>query len=239
MWAKWDLQASVLCDRLLCFRELLAQLATWAYLYSVYYSYRPLRVKKLASLVWVYQPVWLHPLGHCTPFPLSVCVCVCVCVCACTHRLSPVRLFVTPWTIAHQAPLSMGFPRQEYWSGLPFPSSENLPEPGTEMVSLVSPALSGRFFTTVLPGKPKSREGISIKLKVQVTPHFLTHMLTVRWELGLPSVILSFTNLALREASRWHFHFFPLAIHLSRFIALDSLSSTHILNYSLANPTNF
>ena len=53
--------------------------------------------------------------------------------------------FVTPWTIAHQARLSMGFPRQEYWSGLPFPPPGDLPDP--EM-KLVSPALAGRFFTT-------------------------------------------------------------------------------------------
>ena len=46
--------------------------------------------------------------------------------------LSRVRLFVTPWTVAHQAPLSMGFSRQEYWSGLPFPSPEDLPDPGIE-----------------------------------------------------------------------------------------------------------
>ena len=46
------------------------------------------------------------------------------------QSLSHVQLFVTPWTIAHQAPLSMGFPRQEYWSGLPFPSPGDLPEPG-------------------------------------------------------------------------------------------------------------
>ena len=52
------------------------------------------------------------------------------------------------WTVALQAPLSMGFSRQEYWSGLPFPSPEDLPDRGTEPVSLVSPALAGRFFTT-------------------------------------------------------------------------------------------
>ena len=46
--------------------------------------------------------------------------------------LSRVRLFATPWTVAHNAPLSMGFSRQEYWSGLPFPSPEDLPNPGTE-----------------------------------------------------------------------------------------------------------
>ena len=46
--------------------------------------------------------------------------------------LSHVRLFVTPWTVAYQAPLSMGFSRQEYWSGLPFPSPRDLPNPGIE-----------------------------------------------------------------------------------------------------------
>ena len=62
--------------------------------------------------------------------------------------LSHVRLFATPWTVAHQAPLSMGFSRQEYWSGLPCPPLGALPHPGIEPTSLVSPALAGRFFTT-------------------------------------------------------------------------------------------
>ena len=58
--------------------------------------------------------------------------------CMCVSRFSCVRLFVTLWTIACQAPLCMGFPRQEYWSGLPFPSTGDLPDQGTE---LQSPAL--------------------------------------------------------------------------------------------------
>ena len=58
---------------------------------------------------------------------------------------------VTPWTVACQAPLSMEFSRQEYWSGLPFPPPEDLPDPGIEPVS---PALAGGFFTTEAPGKP-------------------------------------------------------------------------------------
>ena len=56
-----------------------------------------------------------------------------------------------PWTIACQAPLSMAFSRQEYWSGLPFPSPGHLPEPGIEPAS---PALAAGFFTTEPPGKP-------------------------------------------------------------------------------------
>ena len=66
-----------------------------------------------------------------------------------------VRLFATLWTVANKAPLSMGFPRQEYWSGLPFPPPGDLPDPGTEHTSSVSPALAGGFFTTEPPGKPK------------------------------------------------------------------------------------
>ena len=62
-----------------------------------------------------------------------------------------VQLFVTPWTVACQAPLSMEFSGQEYWSGLPFPTPGNLPHPGIETVSPASPALAGKFSTTVLP----------------------------------------------------------------------------------------
>ena len=71
-------------------------------------------------------------------------MCVCVCVCA-LSRFSYVRLCATLWTVAHQAPLSIGFSRQEYWSGLPCPPSGDLPNPGIELVSL---ALTGRFFIT-------------------------------------------------------------------------------------------
>ena len=61
--------------------------------------------------------------------------------------LSHVCLFVTLWTIARQAPLSTEFSRQEYWSGLPFPTPEDLPKPGIKPVSLASPAWAGKFFT--------------------------------------------------------------------------------------------
>ena len=62
--------------------------------------------------------------------------------------LSYVQLFATPWTVAHQAPLSMGFSRQEYWSGLPFPSPEDIPDPGIKPVSLISPVSAEGSFTT-------------------------------------------------------------------------------------------
>ena len=63
-------------------------------------------------------------------------------------RFSSVQLFVTLWVIALQAPLSMGFSRQEYWSGLPCPPPRHLPYSGIESTSLMSPALAGGFFTT-------------------------------------------------------------------------------------------
>ena len=61
---------------------------------------------------------------------------------------------MTPWTVARQVPLSMEFSRQEYWSGLSFPSPEDLPNARIELESL-SPALAGRLFATETPGKPK------------------------------------------------------------------------------------
>ena len=72
----------------------------------------------------------------------------CVCV------LSRIQPFATPWTVTLQAPLSMGFSQQEYWSGLPFPPPGDLPNPGIEPASPVSPTLAGEFFTTEPPGKP-------------------------------------------------------------------------------------
>ena len=62
-------------------------------------------------------------------------------------RFSRVLLFLSLWTIAFQAPLSMGFSRQEYWNGLPCPPPGDLPDPGIKPSSLTSPALAGGFFT--------------------------------------------------------------------------------------------
>ena len=72
----------------------------------------------------------------------------------CVHACSVVSDSVTPSTVAHQVPLSGGFPRQEYWSGLPFPPAGDLPNPGIEPVSFASPTLAGEFFTTAPLGKP-------------------------------------------------------------------------------------
>ena len=77
--------------------------------------------------------------------------------------LSCVRFFATPWTIAYQAPLSKAFSRQEYWSGLPFPSPGDLPEPGNEPRS---PAFQADTLPSEPPGKPNRH---------------LTSEITVKW----------------------------------------------------------
>ena len=93
-------------------------------------------VPSISTLSNVFSPT--GPLEHIT------------CMLSC---FSYVWLFVILWTIACQAPLSMGFSRQEYWSGLPCPPPRDLPDPGIELGSLTSPALAGRFFTTSTPYK--------------------------------------------------------------------------------------
>ena len=73
---------------------------------------------------------------------------------------SHVQLFVTPWTVTSQTPLSMGFSRQEYWSGLPFPSPEDLPDPG---IKPRSPALQAEALTSEPSGKPLGKTAITLE----------------------------------------------------------------------------
>ena len=79
---------------------------------------------------------------------MGLCVCVCVCVC---ELLSRFQLFVTPWTVVCQASLSMEFSRQEYWSGVPFPSPGDLSNPGIEPRP---PVLQADSLLSEPPGKP-------------------------------------------------------------------------------------
>ena len=74
--------------------------------------------------------------------------------CVHSQSVNPVQLFVTSWTVARQAPLSTGYPRQKYWRGLPFPPPEVLPDPAIKLASPESPALEGGFFAAELPGMP-------------------------------------------------------------------------------------
>ena len=107
------------------------------------------------------MPGTLCTLSH---FMLTItfyegCVCVCVCVCVSVSLsvcLSHLVMFdsMTSWT--WQAPLSMEFSRQEYWSGLKFPPPGDLPYLGIKLVSPVAPSLAGKFLTTEPPGEPLS-----------------------------------------------------------------------------------
>ena len=90
-------------------------------------------------------------MGGCLISLSFVCVCVCVC-----DVLSLVRLFATPWTVAHQTPLSVELSRQAYRNGLPSPPLGGLPGPGIKPRSLESPALAVKFLTSVTAGKPWS-----------------------------------------------------------------------------------
>ena len=102
---------------------------SWGEIFNV--DFNILNFYPRVALSWM----WLHLLA--LPL-LSTCV---------LSRFSHFWLFVTLWTAAHQAPLSMGFSRQGYWSGLPRLPPRDLPDPGIEPMTLMSPALVGEFFT--------------------------------------------------------------------------------------------
>ena len=87
-----------------------------------------------------------YVLNHCFKLPCFCCCCLVTLKESEVKTLSHVQLFAIPWTVAYQAPRSMGFSRQEYW--LPFPSPGDLPNSGIELVSLASPAVAGGFFTS-------------------------------------------------------------------------------------------
>ena len=91
-------------------------------------------------------------------------------------HFSHIWLFATLPTVASQAPLSMGFSRQEYWSGLPRPPPGDLPDPGFEHASLTSPALAGRFFTTSATRKPR--------LDHRVTQCWVKNSNLILWQRG-------------------------------------------------------
>ena len=127
--------------------------------------------------------------------------------------LSPVRLFVTPWTIACQVPPFMGFSRQEYWSGFPFPSSGDLPKPG---VKHGSPALQADSLPSEPPGKtlsslPPPQFGLRSSNREETQPSPLTE----NWIKDLLNVVLPLRTRAS----------FPLCLsHQEAFISFLSLS---------------
>ena len=117
------------------------------------------------------------------------------------NYFSPIWLFAASWTVAHKAPLSMGFSRQEHWSGLPCPSPGDLPNPGLKSVSLTSPTLAGGCFTTSATQKERN----SLNLMKNICKKFTAN------------IILSSEKLKafpLRSEARQGFPFWPLVLSI-------------------------
>ena len=95
--------------------------------------------------------------------------------CKRARSVSRVRLFKSPWTAAHQAPVSMGLSQQEYWSGLPFTPPGYLPHPRIKLPSPGAPALAGGFFTTEPPGKPKGANYLAEKIANWMILRMVSH----------------------------------------------------------------
>ena len=127
-----------------------------------------------------------------THFKLCVCVCWRTCV---PNRFSFVWLFATLWTVSLQAPLTMGFSRQEYWSRLPCPPPGGLPAPGIEPMSLVSPALAGRLFTTSATWEAYIHKVGSCK-DTEIHTHTQTHNIYIPSH--LPTLDLYLFNVKLK-----------------------------------------
>ena len=95
-------------------------------------------------------------------------------------HFSPVRFFATPWTVACQAPLSMGFSRQKFWSGLPYPLPGDFPNPGIKPMSLTFPALGGGFFTTSTTWETPSKKKKQLDVWRTLSSLYKSNMVEVK-----------------------------------------------------------
>ena len=166
-----------------------------------------------------------------TPFPSwnqSTCV---------LSHFSCIWLFATPWTVAYQAPLSVGFSRQEYWSGLPCSILQgNLPSPGIEPKSLLSTALAGRFFTSSTTREAPLSYMCPQILVLSVTPWHWKHLSSNWIQLSDNSAVPAPQELTQHgEEAQADFSFFKLMTHksqvgpLHQLVRLPSFSCQFIL----------
>ena len=154
---------------------------------------------KLSGRSWTFDPglqrrgkAWKHQFrGHLLVFR--------ACVCVLSH-FSHVRLFTSPWTVALQALLSKGFSRQEYQSGLPCPPPGGLPNPGIELMSLVSLPLAGGFFTTHAIWEAHLKPEMEQSWQGKECGHEDTQA-SRNWEDGVPHWVYAFAkdHLLLRD----------------------------------------
>ena len=144
-------------------------------------------------------------------------------------RFSHVWLFATLWTVACQAPLSMGFSRQEYWSGLPFSPPGDLPDSGIKPAYPESSALAGRFFTTEPPGKPfKCQEDLYIENNLRDTPRVYRNGSPM--DSALPDRSFSYPMMHLDRAS---------SQHSRKQIWCPHFSTSHVFSLLTKEPTQF
>ena len=149
------------------------------------------------SLWFQYVDTWSDGLGKYTGYwgetnGLFFCFKFAIRACVLSH----VRLSLTLWTVAHQAPLSMEFPRQEYWSGLPLPAPGDLSNSRIEPVYPTSPALAGRFSTNKPPGKPVLWD-VSMKHRVSILSNIRRN-----WRFKVLSLPIRKRVCAKRESKR-------------------------------------
>ena len=127
-------------------RLIISTLNSWISPLNVIFSSSPFQWVAPPSTQWSKPELFLLPLLQSSFLTYHQVPVIYLLVCMCAKLLQSCLLFVTIWAIAHQAPLSMGFSRQEYWSGLPCSPPGDLPDPGIEPGSLMSPVLAGGFF---------------------------------------------------------------------------------------------
>ena len=137
------------------------------------------------------------------------------CVLSC---FSPVRLFATPWTVARQAPLSVKFSRQEYWSGLPFPSTRDLPNPGIEPRS---PALQADSLPSELPGKPRDQTRIFYVSCISRRVFFIT---SATWETHSNPAYCLPNSFPFHPSSLSYLFWFPIKMVFLPFPCTSALS---------------
>ena len=133
-------------------------------------------------------------------------------------RFSRVWLFVTPWTVFHQAPLSIGFSSQEYWSGLPCPSPGDLPDPGIEPVSPVAPALQADSLRLSHQGSPEIQVQFSSVAQLCLT-------LCDPMSCSMPGLLV---HHQLPEPTQTHVHWVGNAIQLPHPLASPSLPALNL-----------
>ena len=122
----------------------------------------------------------------CSLFLYSMVNQLCIYIYCCYLVSKSYLTLATPWTITHQASLSMGFPRQEYWSGLPFPCPGDLSNPGTECMSL---SLAGEFFATELPGKHRYTYPLFCRFPSHLGHHRALHRISCAIQQALISYL--------------------------------------------------